>query len=173
MRFDCCPKMESETKIASVRREMLKEASVRRLGPVLVALAAVSFIFSTTPSVKAGSGPKQDDDFSLANGRDSSVSTANLAGRATRVLDTYCVQCHGPEKQEGKVRFDAIETIDTVDQQTLFLAAQDAVHFEEMPPDKEKQPTKDERGVLLAWFKEQLTGPAAKKLEEKMRQPWF
>ena len=152
---------------------MLKEASVRRLGPVLFALAAVSFIFSTTPSVKAGSGPKQDDDSSLANGRDSSVSTANLAGRATRVLDTYCVQCHGPEKQEWKVRFDAIETIDTVDQQTLFLAAQDAVHFEEMPPDKEKQPTKDERGVLLAWFKEQLTGPAAKKLEEKMRQPWF
>ena len=150
---------------------MLKEAGVRRLGPVLVALATVLFIFSITSSAKAESGAKLDDGAALANDRDSLVSTANLAGRAARVLDTYCVQCHGPEKQKGQVRFDAIETIDTVDQQTIFLAAQDAVHFEEMPPDEERQPTKAEREVLLAWFKEQLTGPAAKKLEEKMRQP--
>lgn len=144
---------------------------MRKFGAVLVALAGVLLMVLLPQSAKAESGPKQGRDAARADGRNLPDLPADLAGSAARVLDTYCIQCHGPEKQKGKIRFDAIETIDTVDQQTLFLTAQDAVHFEEMPPDKEKQPTKDEREVLIAWFKEQLTGPAAQKLEEKMRRP--
>lgn len=94
-----------------------------------------------------------------------------LESKAMTVLDTYCVSCHGPDQQKGNTRFDAMETIDTVDLQTLFMHAQDAVHFDEMPPAKAKQPTDAEREVLLKWFKEQITGTAAKKLEEKMRRP--
>jgi mono/diheme cytochrome c family protein len=94
-----------------------------------------------------------------------------LESKAMTVLDTYCVSCHGPDKQKGSTRFDALETIDTVDQQRLFIDAQDAVHFDEMPPAKAKQPTAAERAVLLKWFKEQLTGTAADKLEEKLRRP--
>lgn len=95
----------------------------------------------------------------------------SLQARAADVLDAYCASCHGPDQQKGKVRFDALETIDTVDQQTLFINAQDAVHFAEMPPAKAKQPTAEERAVLLEWFKEQLSGVAANKLAEKMRRP--
>jgi hypothetical protein len=152
-------------------REVVKEMGLRKLGAVLVALAGVLLIVSLQHPAKAESGPKQGRDAASAGGRDLPELPADLAGSAALVLDTYCIQCHGPEKQKGKIRFDAIETIDTVDQQTLFLTAQDAVHFEEMPPDEEKQPTNAEREVLLAWFKEQLTGSAAKKLEEKMRRP--
>jgi len=94
-----------------------------------------------------------------------------LESRAMTVLDTYCVSCHGPDEQKGNTRFDALETIDTVDLQTLFTNAQDVVHFQEMPPAKAKQPTKAERDVLLKWFKDQLTGTAADKLEEKLRRP--
>jgi len=94
-----------------------------------------------------------------------------LQAKAANVLDTYCVSCHGPDKQKGKVRFDALETIDTVDRQALFAKAQEALHFEEMPPAKAKQPTQAQRKTLLDWFKEQLTGDAAKKLEEKLRRP--
>jgi mono/diheme cytochrome c family protein len=90
---------------------------------------------------------------------------------ALDVLDNYCVQCHGPEQQKGGVRFDALETIDTVVQEEMFLNARDAVHFEEMPPAKAKQPTPDERAVLLAWLKDKLTGEAADKLAEKLRRP--
>jgi mono/diheme cytochrome c family protein len=102
---------------------------------------------------------------------DRAKPAADLNASASLVLDTYCVSCHGPEKQKGKVRFDALETIDTVDQQDLFVRAQDSLHFEEMPPAKAKQPSDDERAVLLAWLKEQLTGTASKKLEEKLRRP--
>lgn len=90
---------------------------------------------------------------------------------AAEVLDTYCISCHGPKEQKGKIRFDAMETIDTFDLQAIFVNAQQAVHFEEMPPAKAKQPTKAERKVLLDWLSEQLTGEASKKLEEKMLRP--
>ena len=91
--------------------------------------------------------------------------------QALEVLDTYCISCHGSEKQKGSVRFDAMETIDTVDLQEMFANAQDAVHFEEMPPAKAKQPSPAERKILLTWLKGKLTGEAAAKLEEKLRRP--
>ena len=95
-----------------------------------------------------------------------------LESKAMTVLEANCFACHGPDKQESDVRFDVMETIDDVNLQTLFMDAQDVVHFAEMPPeDAENQPTEEEREILLAWFETQLTGEAAKKLEEKMRRP--
>ena len=95
-----------------------------------------------------------------------------LESKAITILETNCFSCHGPDKEKGDTRFDVLETIDSVNLQTLFLNAQDAVHFEEMPPeDADKQLTDAEREILLTWFKSQLTGDAAKKLEEKMRRP--
>jgi hypothetical protein len=95
-----------------------------------------------------------------------------LEAKAMNVLETYCFSCHGADEQEGDIRFDSLETIDSVDLQTLFTDAQDAVHFEEMPPeDAKKHPTEADRKILLEWFKSQLSGDAAKKLEEKMRRP--
>lgn len=90
---------------------------------------------------------------------------------ALNVLDTYCIACHGSEQQKGKVRFDALETIDSFDRQDLYAKVQDVLHFEEMPPAKSKQPTDADRKILLDWLKRQLTGTAAKKLEEKLRRP--
>lgn len=91
-----------------------------------------------------------------------------LKDKALQVIDTYCVSCHGPEKQKGKVRLDALETIDPVDLQKLFGSAKEAVHFEDMPPAKAKQPSEEQRKVLLQWLDSQLTGDAAKALAEKL-----
>ena len=81
-----------------------------------------------------------------------------LKERATKVMETYCVSCHGPDKQKGKVRLDALETIDPVDLQKLLGTTKEVVHFEEMPPEEEKQPSKAERQVLMQWLDSQLTG---------------
>ena len=95
-----------------------------------------------------------------------------LESKALTILETHCFACHGPDEQESDIRFDVLETVDTVDLQTLFTDAQDAVHFAEMPPeDAKSQPTDAEREILLEWFKGKLTGDAAGKLEEKMRRP--
>ena len=91
-----------------------------------------------------------------------------LAERATRVLNKYCVSCHGPDKQKGKVQLSALETIDAVDRQKLFGKAQELIQLAEMPPEKARQPDDAERKILLQWLNSQLTGKAAKALSEKL-----
>ena len=39
------------------------------------------------------------------------VDPTVLRANAAAVLNSYCVSCHGPKKQKGKVRLDALETI--------------------------------------------------------------
>lgn len=139
----------------------MKDAKLIKAGVVGGVFALVALWAMLLPQQTAQGEPNQP----------APASQRTLQAKAADVLDTYCVSCHGPDQQKGKVRFDALETIDTVDQQTLFVRAQESVHFEEMPPAKAKQPSKAEREMLLAWFKEQLTGTASKKLEEKLQRP--
>ena len=94
----------------------------------------------------------------------SSQSNANLEldptvlyEQASRSLNTYCVSCHGPEKQKGNVRLDSLETIDAVDRQELLSKMQEVLQFGEMPPEEEKQPAETEKKVLQQWLNNQLT----------------
>ena len=96
------------------------------------------------------------------------LNATALAERATRVLNKYCVSCHGPDKQKGKVQLSALETIDAVDRQKLFGKAQELIQLAEMPPEKARQPDDAERKILLQWLNSQLTGKAAKALSEKL-----
>ena len=91
-----------------------------------------------------------------------------LKDKAMQVMETYCISCHGPKEQKGKVQLDALETIDPVDLQELFANTKEVVHFEEMPPAKAKQPSEAERKILLRWVESQLSGEAAKALAEKL-----
>ena len=96
------------------------------------------------------------------------IDPVALHEQATRALDTYCVTCHGPEKQKGDLRFDALETIDPVDLQDLYANMQEVVRLGEMPPEKAKQPKETEKKILLQWLDSQLTGEASKALAEKL-----
>ena len=51
---------------------------------------------------------------------DKAIDSNDLKERATRILNTYCVSCHGPEKQKGEVQLNDLESIDAVDLQSLF-----------------------------------------------------
>jgi len=55
-------------------------------------------------------------------------------------------------QQKGDIRLDALETIDPVDLQNLYGTAKEAVHVEDMPPAKAKQPSSAERKVLVQWL---------------------
>ena len=96
------------------------------------------------------------------------IDPVALQEHATRALDTYCVNCHGPEKQKGDLRFDALETIDPVDLQDLYANMQEVIQLGEMPPEKAKQPKETEKKILLQWLESQLTGDASKALAEKL-----
>ena len=60
-------------------------------------------------------------------------------------LKQYCIQCHGPEKQKGDRRFDALTAeIKTPDDALLWQEILDQLNQGDMPPKKEKQPPKPE-----------------------------
>lgn len=101
---------------------------------------------------------------------DATLNPTEWHDQALEVMERYCVSCHGPDKQKGDIRLDRLETIDPVDLQDLYALAKEAVHFEDMPPEKSDQPSESERKVLIGWLESQLTGDAAKALAEKLQR---
>ncbi len=70
-------------------------------------------------------------------------------------FETYCIQCHGPEKSKGKI------TLHTLDGDLAAGAGGEMERWEkilevlelgEMPPEDEKQPGAAEREALRAWI---------------------
>ncbi len=70
------------------------------------------------------------------------------------LLKTYCVSCHGPNKRRGGLDLETLddeaEALEKVD---LWDQVHERVTGKEMPPAKSKQPSDEERAVLLAWAK--------------------
>ena len=77
------------------------------------------------------------------------IDPVALHEQATRALDTYCVNCHGPKKQKGDLRFDALETIDPVDLQDLYANMQEVIQLGEMPPEKATEGNGDKDSIAV------------------------
>ncbi|MDF1656194.1 MAG: DUF1592 domain-containing protein [Verrucomicrobiales bacterium] len=60
-------------------------------------------------------------------------------------FESHCIQCHGEEKQKGKVRLDNISHIDA----GLWTDVFEVLASEEMPPDDEPQPSEIEKQKVL------------------------
>lgn len=68
-------------------------------------------------------------------------------------LETYCVECHGSEKQKGDRRFDQLSyPIDNDDLLIDFQDMLDLLNLGEMPPEDEKQPSDSERLEIIDWL---------------------
>ncbi|MEC7776797.1 MAG: c-type cytochrome domain-containing protein, partial [Planctomycetota bacterium] len=69
------------------------------------------------------------------------MALADEPGQLVSFLETYCVQCHGPEKQKGDRRFDKlIGDFSILKEAELFQEILDQLNLAEMPPKKAKQP---------------------------------
>lgn len=126
---------------------------------------SVAFCFLFSAQLDAQTGLSVKDELSRT-----SLNPAEMKVKATGVLNTYCVSCHGSDKQEGEVQLDALETLDRVDGQLLFGKIQKVIKLAEMPPREAKQPNDAEQKILLQWLTSQLSGPASKALAEKLRR---
>ena len=93
-----------------------------------------------------------------------------LEAKSDAILKNYCSGCHGPDKQEGDLRFDELQLIEPVKRKILFEKIQDVISLGEMPPAEAKQPTNDEQKILSTWLNSQLTGQTAKALNEKLQR---
>ena len=62
----------------------------------------------------------------------------------------HCVSCHGPEKQKGKFRVDDLPfTITNVETAEKWQKVLNQMNSGEMPPEDEKQPSKDAKADFL------------------------
>lgn len=65
-------------------------------------------------------------------------------------LETYCVRCHGPAKQNASLRFDTMP-VALADEATAqsWQDILDVLNLDEMPPEDEKQPGDEELSLVL------------------------
>jgi len=96
-----------------------------------------------------------------------------MPSRVQGIVNVYCVGCHGDEKQKGKVRLDNLMTLSVDARHDLLNKVQEALHFEEMPPEKKKQPTSAERKLLVDWVGGELSQANVSKLADKLRRPEY
>jgi hypothetical protein len=78
---------------------------------------------------------------------------ADSVGQETKVskeilgpfLQEYCIQCHGPNKQKAKLRFDTIDfAISNGNEALHYQDILDVLNSAEMPPEEKAQPSSDE-----------------------------
>ena len=70
------------------------------------------------------------------------------------LLKTYCFECHNSTKRKAGLDLEQIDTAAAaLDLAELWDQVGERVRAKEMPPAKSKQPTEDERKLLLAWVK--------------------
>jgi len=80
------------------------------------------------------------------------------------VLNTLCVDCHGPDKQKADIRFDTLnpDLIGGGDADTWHDAL-DQINLGDMPPSKAEQPTDEQRRILTGWMNQALAKAAEAK----------
>ena len=87
------------------------------------------------------------------------------------ILRAYCQDCHGEKKSKGQVRLDTLSALDAKVRLDLMNKLQEQLHFAEMPPEDEKQPTPAERKLLADWVRGELLQSNAPLIEDKLRYP--
>ena len=76
--------------------------------------------------------------------------------QVTAVFKTYCLKCHGPDKQKGDFRVDEMRISQTPADAEYWQLILDNLHLGEMPPKKSAQPTGAEREHTIAWIEAEL-----------------
>ena len=69
----------------------------------------------------------------------------------------YCVKCHGPDEQEGDLRFDSLRAPGHLPaQRQAWTTALEKIESGEMPPEGEAQPGSAEVKAFLRWASNEL-----------------
>jgi hypothetical protein len=74
------------------------------------------------------------------------------------VLKTYCFECHNTTKRKAGLDLEQIDTdAAALDRVELWAHVGERLDAGEMPPEKSKQPTEDEKKLILAWVRHAAT----------------
>ena len=86
------------------------------------------------------------------------ISSVSYQAQVLPILEKHCIQCHGPEKQKGDVRFDTL-SIDFLKDRTAaetWHDASDQIKLGEMPPEEENPLSEEERKLITEWIDSNL-----------------
>ena len=85
------------------------------------------------------------------------AATAPTAG-LTAFTQTYCIECHGPKKQKGDFRVDALNISETVADAENWRRMRDNLQSGDMPPEeaKAKRPPPADVEQVTAWIDSEL-----------------
>ncbi|HYE20275.1 MAG TPA: DUF1592 domain-containing protein [Tepidisphaeraceae bacterium] len=76
----------------------------------------------------------------------------DFAQVARTVLQQFCIECHGPDKQKARLRYDQLAGY-RIEDRNLWAKMHEQISSGEMPPaDHAPQPTAHQRQALLAWI---------------------
>lgn len=79
-----------------------------------------------------------------------SAQTAEIDPAVVTFMNSYCVRCHGPAKQNASLRFDTMP-LELGDEATAqrWQDILDVLNLDEMPPEDEKRPGDEELSLVL------------------------
>ena len=88
-----------------------------------------------------------------SGGAEISADVAGFRRDVKPLLRKYCVACHGPEKQKGKMRLDVIDPdVLAGEHFGKWEDVRETFNSGEMPPEDEPQPTEEERERMTRWM---------------------
>ncbi len=95
---------------------------------------------------------------------------ASFKDKVAPMLEGYCVECHGPDTQRGKLRLDGPKP-DLHDEQTLakWTRVYDKLMAGEMPPRNHERPTADGFQAATTWLQRELTAASLDRQQKKGR----
>ena len=74
------------------------------------------------------------------------------------LLEVSCVKCHGAKKQKGGIDFSVFsDRASILRHRKMWRKAATQIEASEMPPEEEKQLTKEQRELILRWIKGSAT----------------
>jgi uncharacterized membrane protein len=116
-----------------------------------------------------GVDDSSNDYMALSNGVSdtTSVEALTFKNKVKPIMEQYCFECHGADKQKGDVRLDVLNW-DMINGQDAekWHAALDMINSGEMPPKDEPQLKNEERRALVDW----MTGSLEKAAEVRQDQ---
>lgn len=104
-----------------------------------------------------------------------SAGAPSVESAALAVLDTHCLECHGPNKQKGKLRLDTVEGIrkvapegDPENSELLYRVQLPADDLDVMPPEDALPPEALE--AIEAWIRAGAPVTAAAEQQDRRQQ---
>ncbi len=89
------------------------------------------------------------------------AADAAVAPSVTSFFQTYCIGCHGPKKQQGDFRVDALKIAANAADAENWQLVLDNLQLDEMPPKAAKQPKQAEVEQVTTWIQNELSRAAA------------